>query len=207
MWWPETTEPRDEAEETCSFLRARACAEGMNEHHADELVQAVRSFCRARHGTDHLSAEYLAFLFCRAASGFVPPGGEGLVAEGPSSSLGLALSRAKDPSSLYEAHRRGLAGIRQTSLLPGGQMLQVNAGKISIRPGENLSLIWGEACNQLGRWLVEWRLGNEDLHMVKICGKAKPERDWGQVREVLEQAIRAHERRAGLPPADLIWSG
>jgi len=186
---------------------------GVDRAHAHDVVGAVFSFCRARHGTIDLSDHYLAFLIARSASGcqgteFTSAAIDTFrLADFPGEQVLLrALAASGDPASLYEAHRRKLVTIAATNLTRSERGIRVNLKKISARSDENISFVWLSVFKRIAEWICDWREGNRELDSVVINpGAGKAVIDLEQ-RDLLDTVLRRVEIRRQLPPATLLWA-
>lgn len=187
---------------------------GVDRTHAHDVVGAVFSFCRARHGTTELPDHYLAFLTARSVCGFqgvsMPPDYINAVRSLriPRESMMLrALAASADPASLYEAGRRKLVALSSSSLSARQHAIQVNLRKIIARPEENLSFIWLSVYKRVADWICDWRAGNPELDTVLVStGNRRLKSDGEDQRELLETALRGLESRRNLASARLVWA-
>jgi len=186
---------------------------GVDRAHAQDVVGAVFSFCRARHGTTELSNLYLAFLIARSACGCqgMPITAESIDTFGEQEFPGermllRALAVSNDPASLYEAHRRKLITITATNLSACEQNIRVNLKKISARPAENIHFVWLSVFKRVAEWICDWREGTGALDSVVVNAGSGKLHVGSDQRELLDTVLRAMEFRRRMTPARLLWA-
>jgi len=186
---------------------------GVDRAHAQDVVGAVFSYCKARHGSTDLSNQYLAFLIARSASSCqgaqISPetfDSVGLMDIPGEQMLLRALAASSDPAALYEAHRRKLISIAATNLSKSGRVIQVNLKKISARSDENIPFVWLSVFKRIAEWICEWRAGNRELDSVVVNPGAGEAAIDSEQRDLLETVLRRLELRMPLAPATLLWA-
>jgi len=209
MWWGQD---HDQSFEPATGLLTLAEKLGVDRSLSGDVVGAVYSFCRSRHGTINLSEDYLRFLTVRSA----------LVAAGKPGALQIidrvdeveplqdrmlfrTLVCASDPPSSYEAYRRGLIRIMDTHLSGQGFALMVDIGKIQLAPEQDLQLFWAPVLKQVALWVGEWRISNPDIGVMVIRESNRPVKSRRLLRRQLTDAITHCEQNLGLNPVAIVW--
>lgn len=204
MWW---ADPASESSSPASTLVRYLESIGVESAEAPDVAGSVLSFCRARHGTEHLPESYLIFLGLRAAR-LDPDAAACRMAEYIQTCPGdaewlRALAAAADAPALFEAYRRRLVGTRASSLDQTGQILCLDIRAIRAGAREDLGLLWMPVLRRLAEWVVAWRRGNPGRGALRIIGRVGGDERTQRLREYLVDALRHEERHAALPPAAL----
>ena len=209
MWWADESSGESD---TTSELVAFAEQVGMDHSLSREVVAAVYSFCRQRHGTTELSGDYLRYLTLRSSLVSVGSAHSGRIMDGVMEMESIrdpmlfrTLAGAADASTTYEAYRRGLVRLIDSDLSGCGYVLLVDFQKVTVPPEQDVLLFWSPVCKRVAAWLSEWRRSNTGARTVVIRGVHGRGVSFDVLKNHLSGCIESVNRESGLPPPELIW--
>lgn len=178
---------------------------------ARDVVGAVMSFCRQRHGASAVSDAYMIFLVAHSACA---SRGETLSVERinevsadrtiPERSFMRALACSSDPSALHDAHRLGLIEPTSTGLNASGSALRLNLRLVMAQPHENLSFLWLSLFKRMAGWVADWRNGNPELSTL-LVDAGRGGRLNGELASLFEQALSQATRDRQLADTAVVW--
>lgn len=189
-----------------SFAESR----GIDPSLADDVVEGVLEFCRARHGSDRVSLPYLRFLVARAAasSGGLPGReGSGDAASWTEAERRLtgALQTSADPSALYDLFRTGVLVPAVSHVAASGWALHLDL-RVPVMPAATDHLFaWSRVADTLAVRVAEWRAGNTDLALVRVTPGGPWLTPLAEVRTCLADRIERAADRAGQVPPTMLW--
>ena len=186
---------------------------GVDRAYSRDVVGAVYSFCRRRHGATVLNDNYVSFLITRSA--YVAKG-DVLTADlieclntyrsDEERMLMRALASSSDPSSLYDTYRMKLVSLQKSQIFSCGYALSVDLNRISADPHEDISFFWLSLFKRVAACLADWRQGNQALQGLVVKTGCDHKDYPVEVKDLFINSLRQTELSRELTPVQLIWT-
>lgn len=204
LWLDDVPETRALQSALLSFAESR----GIDPALANDLVEGVLEFCRARHGSERVSLPYLRFLVARAAAssgGVAGREATGVSLTESERQLTGALQASADPSALYDLFRTGVMVPVASNVAASGWALHVDLRVPVVPAAADHLFAWSRVADTLSVRVAEWRAGLPGLDLVRVT----PGGPWltalDEVRLCLVERMERAAERAGQVRPTVLW--